>query len=640
MCGICGIFESDQACRIAPETIERMNGTLTHRGPDDAGYHFEPGLALGHRRLSIIDLSAGAQPMTNEDGTVWIVFNGEIYNFPELRTFLISKGHQFRTHSDTETIIHLYEELGAECFSSLRGMFAIALWDRRERRLVLARDRIGKKPLYYAWNGKRLVFGSELKAVLAAGDINRNLDLTAVADYFSQLCVPSPKSIYAGVRKVRPAHYVIASAKGIEEQEYWDLTFTGREEHTEKKWCDQIRGTLSEAVKGRLISDVPLGSFLSGGLDSSAVVATMSRLLDQPVKTCAVGFEEEDFNELPYAQEVAAYLHTDHRDVMVRPNAIEIVNRLAWHFDEPFADSSAIPTYYVSKAARENVTVALTGDGGDESFAGYRRYRDDADENRLRGFFPASMRRRVFEPLGRWYPTLERAPRILRGKSALQIIGGEPLEGYLRHVSAPATTVRSILSDDVSRQLGGYDARERLRDYYRRSDGPDHLSRIQYLDIKTYLTDDICTKVDRASMAVSLEVRSPLLDQQFMELAARIPSQLKLHRGTTKYIFKEAVREMLPKQTLTRRKQGFGVPIGEWFRSEVKEMAHATLFDCPDGILNETYLRSAWDRHQARVRDLSGFLWAAFMFRLWQKTFQTSLSGVGDRNGSLAGAGR
>ena len=640
MCGICGIFESDQACRIAPEILERMNGTLMHRGPDADGYHFEPGLALGHRRLSIIDLSSGAQPMTNEDGTVWIVFNGEIYNFPELRTFLISKGHQFRTHSDTETIIHLYEELGAECFSRLRGMFAIALWDRRQRRLVLARDRIGKKPLYYAWNGKRLVFGSELKAVVAAGDIDRTLDLTAVADYFSQLCVPSPKSIYAGVRKVRPAHYVIVSAQGIEEREYWDLTFAGLEQHQEKEWCEKIRGTLSEAVKGRLISDVPLGSFLSGGIDSSAVVATMARLMDQPVKTCAVGFEEEDFNELAYAQEVAAYLHTDHRDVMVRPKAMEIVNRLAWHFDEPFADSSAIPTYYVSKAARENVTVALTGDGGDESFAGYRRYRDDADENQLRGFFPTWMRRGIFEPLGRWYPPLERAPRVFRGKSTMQIIGGEPLEGYLRHVSAPATTVRSILSSDVSRQLGGYDARERLRDYYRRSDAPDHLSRIQYLDIKTYLTDDICTKVDRASMAVSLEVRSPLLDHQFMELAARIPSQLKLHRGTTKYIFKEAVREMLPKQTLSRRKQGFGVPIGEWFRGEMKDMAHATLFDGPDGILNETYLRSAWDRHQAKVRDLSGFLWSAFMFRLWQKTFQMSPNAVADRNRSLAGAGR
>jgi asparagine synthase (glutamine-hydrolysing) len=640
MCGICGIFEGDLAHGIAAETIERMNATLTHRGPDDEGYHFEPGLALGHRRLSIIDLSAGAQPMTNEIGTIWIVFNGEIYNFPELRTFLVSKGHQFRTHSDTETIIHLYEEFGVECFSRLRGMFAIALWDRRQRRLILARDRVGKKPLYYSWNGKRLVFGSELKAVLGAGDIDRTLDLTAVADYFSQLCVPSPKSIYSGVRKVRPAHYIIVTAGGLEEKEYWDLSLAGIEQQTEEEWCGQIRSTLSDAVKGRLISDVPLGSFLSGGIDSSAVVATMSRLMEQPVKTCSVGFEEEDFNESEYAREVAAYLRTDHHDVMVRPKAIEIVEKLAWHFDEPFADSSAIPTYYVSKAARESVTVALTGDGGDESFAGYRRYRHDADENRLRGLFPAWTRSGIFEPFGRWYPAMERAPRFLRAKSTLQIIGGEPLEGYLRHVSAPAETVRSILSGDVSRQLGGYDARERLRDYYRRSDGADHLSRIQYLDVKTYLTDDICTKLDRASMAVSLEVRSPLLDHHFMELAARIPSQLKLHRGTTKYIFKQAVRNMLPKQTLTRRKQGFGVPIGEWFRGEVKELAYATLFDRQDGILNEAYLRSAWDRHQAKVRDLSGFLWSAFMFRLWQKTFQTSFIGAADRNNLLAGAGR
>jgi asparagine synthase (glutamine-hydrolysing) len=363
----------------------------------------------------------------------------------------------------------------------------------------------------------------------------------------------------------------------------------------------------------------------------------MAQIMGQPVTTCAVGFEEKKYNELEYAHQVAEYLRTDHHEVLVRPKAIDVVNRLAWHFDEPFADSSAIPTFYVSQAARKYVTVALTGDGGDESFAGYRRYLDDANENRLRGVFPAWMRRKFFEPLGRWYPALERAPRVFRGKSTLQIIGGEPLEGYLRHVSAPVDTVRMALSGDLVRQLDDYDPRERLREYYRRSDGPDHLSRIQYLDIKTYLTDDICAKVDRASMAVSLEVRSPLLDHQFMELATRIPSRLKLHQGTTKFILKQALRTMLPEQILNRGKQGFGVPIGEWFRGEVKDLAHATLFDNQDGMLNEQYLRSAWDRHQAKVRDLSGFLWGAFVFRLWQKTFR-GLAPAAEVHRSLARA--
>jgi len=622
MCGICGIFESDPARPVLPETLERMNCALTHRGPDDAGYHFEPGLGLGHRRLSIIDLSTGQQPMTNEDGTVWIVFNGEIYNFPELRNFLIGKGHQFRTHSDTETIVHLYEELGEDSFARLRGMFAIALWDRSRRKLVLARDRIGKKPLYYAWNGGRLVFGSELKAILAAGGIDRSIDLTALADYFSCLYVPAPKSIYSQIKKLRPAHYLVASAEGIREQEYWDLRFTGIEEKSEQQWSGELREALSDAVKVRLISEVPLGSFLSGGIDSSAVVATMSRIMDQPVTTCAVGFEEEGFNEVQYARQVASHVHADYHEVTVRPNAVEILERLAWHYDEPFADSSAIPTYYVSKAAREHVTVALTGDGGDENFAGYRRYVEDSHENRLRSLFPAWFRHGVFGPLGRWYPRLERAPRIFRGKSILQNIANDPLEGYLRQVCVPTDTIRAILSEDVVRQLGEYEPRERFREYYRRSDGRDHLSKVQYLDIKTYLPDDICAKVDRASMAVSLEVRSPLLDHQFMELAAQIPSRLKLHHGETKYIFKEAIREMLPPSILERRKQGFGVPIGEWFRGEVKDLAYSTLFDTKDGILNQSYLRNVWDRHQAKVRDLSGFLWGAFVFRQWQKLFQ------------------
>jgi len=640
MCGICGIFESDLSRPVLPETVERMNSSIAHRGPDDAGYHFEVGLGLGHRRLSIIDLSTGQQPMTNEDGTVWIVFNGEVYNFPELRSFLESKGHQFRTHSDTETIIHLYEELGEKCFARMRGMFAIALWDRSQRRVVLARDRIGKKPLYYAWDGHRLIFGSELKAILAAGEIDRSVDLTALADYFGCLYVPAPKSIYSQVCKVRPGHNVVASATGIRENEYWDLRFGAVEEKSEEQWISELREALSDAVNVRLISEVPLGSFLSGGLDSSAVVATMSRIMDHPVTTCAVGFEEEAFNEVEYARQVASHVHADHHEVTMRPKAIDIVERLAWHYDEPFADSSAIPTYYVSKAARQFVTVALTGDGGDETFAGYRRYVEDAQENSLRSLFPGWFRRGVFGPLGRWYPKLERAPRIFRGKSLLTNLAQDSLEGYLRHVCAPKEALRVMLSGDVLRGLGDYDPRERFREYYRRSDGHDHLSKVQYLDIKTYLPDDICAKVDRASMAVSLEVRAPLLDHQLMEHVAHMPSRLKLKGNSTKYVFKKAIRDMLPPSIMGRRKQGFGVPIGEWFRREVKDLAYATLFDRNDGILNQAYVRDVWDRHQAGTRGLSGFLWCAFVFRQWQKLFQENATLPVASKGALVEAAR
>jgi len=631
MCGICGILEigSDQVVRR--DVLQRMTDTLTHRGPDDAGYHIEAGVGLGHRRLSIIDIDSGQQPLCNEDGTVWIVFNGEIYNFCELRDLLEQKGHKFRTHSDTETIVHLYEEFGEECFARLRGMFALALWDRNRRQLVLARDRIGKKPLFYFYDGQRFLFGSELKAILAAGQINSEVDAAALADYFCCLYIPAPKTIYRSIRKLRAAHYLVVNGQGLRERAYWDLSFAGTENRSHSEWESRIRESLSEAVRVRLMSEVPLGSFLSGGIDSSAVVACMSRLLDRPVTTCAVGFDEESYNEVEYARAVAAHVKAEHYEMTVRPHATDIVELLAWHFDEPFADSSAIPTYYVSKAAREHVTVALSGDGGDENFAGYKRYYYDHLDNRLRSHIPASIRQNVISPLGRLYPKLEQAPRIFRAKSLLQSLGRDPLEGYLASITIPALIRTSLLSGDVKAELSGYDPLEQFRDYYRRSDAGDHLSRIQYLDIKTYLTDDICAKVDRASMAVSLEVRAPLLDHQFMEMVARIPSSLKLHRGAGKYIFKKAMREMLPPSILSRRKMGFGVPIAEWFRGELRDLAHHTLFEA-DGILNLDYLQRIWDRHQKKIQDHSALLWAVFVFRQWQRRFQ---SGMADTRNTL-----
>jgi len=620
MCGICGIIEFDGK-PIERDVVRRMADSLQHRGPDEAGYHFAPGIGLGHRRLSIIDLNTGQQPLCNEDGTIWIIFNGEIYNYDELREPLIAKGHKFRTRSDTEVIVHLYEELGEKCFAQLRGMFSIALWDGRRKQLLLARDRIGKKPLFYYHTGSTVIFGSELKAILSVGAEDGGLNTTALADYFTFLYIPAPKTIYRNIKKVRAAHYMVFSENGVREQQYWDLPFGHIEQKSEDAWCELIREHLSEAVRVRLMSEVPLGSFLSGGVDSSAVVACMSRLLKEPVTTCAVGFDESRYSEIEHARNVAQHVGSRYYETMVRPSATEIVRRLAWHYDEPFADSSAVPTYYVSHAARQHVTVALSGDGGDESFAGYKRYAYDVADTRLRSLVPSAVRHNVLRPLGQWYPPLEKAPRVFRAKSLLQRMADDPLDAYLARITVPEWIRESILSDDLKAGLKDYDPLEQYREHYRRADTPDLLSRIQYLDIKTYLTDDICVKVDRASMAVSLEVRAPLLDHKLMELAARIPSGLKLRKGSGKYIFKKAVRGMLPEGLVDRPKQGFGVPVAEWFRGELREQAEQALM-ANDGLLDGACLRQIWKRHQENVQDHSAILWAVFMFRQWQGTFQ------------------
>ncbi len=620
MCGICGIVDFHRDT-VRPETIHRMADTLWHRGPDAAGYRFEPGVGLGHRRLSIIDVKNGQQPLSNEDQSIWLTFNGEIYNHLELRSLLESKGHIFRTNSDTEVIVHLYEEMREDCFAQLRGMFAIALWDGRRRQMVLARDRIGKKPLFYCYGRSRLIFGSELKAVAAGNCLGLDLDPTALSDYFTFLYIPAPKSIYQQISKVPAAHYIVFSENGARQHAYWDLSFSQVEQKSEEVWCESIRNSLLEAVRIRLMSEVPLGSFLSGGVDSSAVVACMAQLLDKPVDTCAVGFDEERYSEIQYARTVAEHVGADHHEIMVRPNATDVVERLAWHYDEPFADSSAVPTYYISKAAREKVSVALSGDGGDESFAGYKRYAYDVEDNRLRSRFPLSFRSKVLGPLGQWYPALEGAPRVFRGKSLLLRLGQDPLEGYLARITVPESIRESLLSHDLKKELHGYDPLDQFREHYRRADTDDLLSRIQYLDIKTYLTDDICVKVDRASMAVSLEVRAPLLDHRFMELAARIPSNLKFRNGEGKHVFKRSIEAMLPKGFLNRPKQGFGAPIAEWFRGELRGWAEEVLFEA-DALLNVKHLRRLWDRHQQKVQDHSAILWGVFMFRQWQRTFQ------------------
>jgi asparagine synthase (glutamine-hydrolysing) len=617
-----------------------MTDTMVHRGPDDEGFYCSGPVGLGHRRLSIIDLAGGHQPLANEDETVWIVFNGEIYNFGELHDELVRKGHTFKTRSDTEVIVHLYEEEGENCFQRLRGMFAIAIWDARNRKLLLARDRVGKKPLFYFYDGSRIAFASEMKAILEIPGVPREIDPEAVSDYFSFLYVPAPKSIFKNIRKVLPGHYLVASRDGIRETQYWDLSFAHSPQLTEQEWCERLLDVYRESVRIRLMSEVPLGAFLSGGVDSSSVVALMAGLVGKQVTTCSIGFEEEEFNEIDYAREVASRFKTNHHERMVRADAVEIVEDLVWHYDEPFADSSAVPTYYVSKAARESVTVALSGDGGDENFAGYRRYYFDKRENMIRGLLPATVRKPVFGTLASLYPKADWAPRIFRGKATFQNLARSPIEAYFRSVSAVHAELKErILHGDLCRQLGGYDSLDVLRYYYERADTKDPLSRIQYVDIKTYLTDDILVKVDRASMANSLEVRAPILDHKFMELAATMPSSMKLQGTNGKYIFKKALERMLPASVLYRRKMGFGVPLAHWFRNDLKDLAHSVILDrSDDPFLDQATVKHVWQEHQSGLRDRSTELWTLLMFKLWERQFMktTKIADCGLRIADLS----
>jgi len=604
--------------------LKAMADTIQHRGPDDEGFYSCGSVGLAFRRLSIIDVAGGHQPLSNEDGTVWIAFNGEIYNFQELNRRFLAKGHSFKTRSDTETIVHLYEELGEACFAELRGMFSIAIWDGRNKRLVLARDRVGKKPMFYAWNGRRLVFGSEIKALFAAGGVSREMDLEALSDYFSYQYVPAPKTIYRNVRKLRPGHYLVVDASGIREVPYWDIRFDQTRELSESEWCEALLEEYRTAVKLRLVSDVPLGAFLSGGVDSSSVVALMNDF-QRPVTTCSIGFTESNYNEAAEAKAFARSLGANHFEQIVQPRAIDLVSKLAWHYDEPFGDSSAVPTYYVSRLARQHVTVALSGDGGDENFAGYGRYKLTMWEDQLRRRVPAGLRRAVLRPLGKLYPKLGWAPRIFRAKNTLQSLSRPLVDGYFYGISlCPPELKPLLLGGDVSTALGGYDSAEVLRYHYERATGNDPLSRIQYVDLKTYLVDDVLTKVDRASMANSLEVRCPILDHKFMELAAQVPSNLKLRNGTGKHIFKRTLEQVLPSEVLTRRKKGFAVPVAEWFRGELRELGYEAIVRREDELLNGTFLKTCWNQHQHGQRDWSALLWCVLMFRTWQEVTKSA----------------
>lgn len=565
----------------------------------------------------------GGQPLSNEDGTVWITFNGEVYNFQELRDELIEKGHRFATRSDTETIVHAWEEYGERCVERFRGMFVFAIWDARTRRLFAARDRLGKKPFYYWCDGKRLLFASEIKAILQDERVQRELDPKALADYLTYHYIPFPGTIFKGIRKLEPGHWMSvgmeAGTLSVTIQKYWDIIYAPDGSLSEAQWVEALREKLQEAVRIRLISEVPLGAFLSGGIDSSTVVALMSQVQSAPVKTFSIGFKEEDFNELVYARQIAERFGCEHHEFVVEPDAIEVLPKLAWEFDEPFADSSAIPTYYVSKLAREHVTVILSGDGGDETFAGYRRYGWAQDMCR-HDWLPMPLKKALFGLPGRLLPD------GVKGKGALLHLSKDPFERYagLNTFGEPPY-LDQLLSADVrsaiGRELPDFSVMKRFYDVPM---GADYLTRIQYVDTKVYLAEDILTKVDRASMLCSLETRAPLLDHEVVELAACMPSSMKLKDGETKFILKKAMEGILPDDILYRKKMGFGVPLVHWFKKDLvsyardlllsREARERGLFDarCVDAIL---------DTHQKKGRDLSARIWALLFFEQWCKNW-------------------
>jgi asparagine synthase (glutamine-hydrolysing) len=625
MCGIAGTVDTAGLSEADGAALGQMIESLHHRGPDDSGTFRDEFAALGHARLSIIDLATGHQPMCNEDESIWIVFNGEIYNFPELHESLVARGHTFRSRCDTEAIIHLYEDHGERCVEHLRGMFAFAIWDQKKRRLLLARDRLGIKPLYYRHDGTRVIFGSEIKAILQAPNVPREIDPEALQDYLTYLWVPAPKSMFRGIRKLPPGYTAVLDEHGLREREYWDLHYPEPLRDGEEAIKERFLAELEESTRIHLLADVPLGAFLSGGIDSSSVVATMARLISSPVVTNSIGFEEREFNELHFADMVAAKFQTEHHREVVRPDAVDLVGKLAWHYDEPFADYSSIPTYCVSRMARENVTVALSGDGGDENMAGYRKYKFHQRERWIRGFVPLPLRRMVFKPLAQIYPKADWLPKIFRAKSTLQNLGSTDAEAIYRS--------RAFHDPRASRELirpearpRGYDPVVVIEDYYNRCNSPDPLSKDLYVDIKTYLVDDILTKVDRASMAVSLEVRVPLLDHKFVEFMAAIPPDLKLRGGQGKYLFKQAVRPILGTDIVDRRKMGFSVPLGEWFRGPLRELTEDTLF-APDAfirsVLDVGEVQRLWRAHQSGLRWLDSMIWAVLMLEQWGRNFMS-----------------
>ena len=652
MCGIAGGSWTGQGEPLDESTLRRMTDALIHRGPDDFGNFFSSndgqlagGAALGFRRLSIIDLSGGHQPMSNEDGSVWIAFNGEVYNYRELKPKLERMGHQFRTASDTECIVHAYEQWGRDCVTHLRGMFAFAIWDDRRRTLFLARDRMGQKPLVYRLALNRLCFASELKALLQIPGMPREIEPHALADFVTLQYVPHPRTMLRGYSKLPPGHWAEfqAATGDLIVQRYWEAPYrrpvsdgsmhsandsfdqNGMDRSDSTDWKSQLRKTLSEAVQIRMRCDVPFGAFLSGGIDSTIITGLMQQQSERPVQTFSIGFSEKQFDERSYAREAAAKLGTDHHEFVVDPSAVEMLPKLVWHYDEPFADSSAIPTMYLSQLTRQHVTVALTGDGGDELFAGYDRYLavDLASKiDRLPKLVRAAMTSSVWQKLP---ASVQQKSRIRQVKRFLAALGQSPQRRYANWVSIFDDARRTgLFSQDFRQTLNGYDPASFLMQAYDRCAERDIVQRTTCVDLETYLPCDILTKVDIASMAFSLECRSPFMDHHVVELAAKVPRELKLQGRRGKRILIEAFADLLPASIQTRRKMGFGVPLDHWFRNSLRSLIADTLLDrrCLDrGYFDPMAIRRLVDEHTSSQWDHSARLWLLLMFELWQQRF-------------------
>lgn len=621
MCGLTGVLDIRSERPIDPAVIARMNACLAHRGPDDEGTFFAPGIGLGHRRLAIIDLKSGHQPLPNEDGSIIVVYNGEIYNFKELAADLAARGHIFRTQCDTEVIVHGWEEWGEACIERFRGMFAFALWDQNRRTLFAARDRVGEKPFYYAETDDGfLVFASELGAVVSALPRRPDLDLQAVEDYFAFGYVPEPRTIFKGVHKLPPGSRLQVRRKADLPlpQTYWDLAFHIDGGRSNVRIDRELIDLLDEAVRLRMISDVPLGAFLSGGVDSSGIVALMAKASATPVRTCTIAMDRREFDESHFAARVAERYGTDHHCDTLHIDATGLIDRLARFFSEPFADSSAMPTYEVSALARRWVTVALSGDGGDEAFAGYRRHAFHLREEQVKGWLPAAVRRPLFGALARIYPKLDWAPRFLRAQATFEALATDAVGGYFRAVTILPTVLReSIYSRDLHAALAGYRAVEVLRAHAARIDAPDPLARVQYLDFKTWLPGAMLVKVDRTSMANGLEVRPPLLDHKLVEWAATLPPEQKVVGVEGKAVLKRVLEPLLPAEILYRPKQGFSVPLAAWLRDGLHSRLDAVLDRSAvteSGLFDVPTLRRLADEHRRGRRDHGRALWSVLMF--------------------------
>ncbi|NTS78276.1 asparagine synthase (glutamine-hydrolyzing) [Catenovulum sp. SM1970] len=642
MCGIAGFSRfNNQAASV--EMLNKMGQAIYHRGPDAGSEYLDVDIALCHRRLSIIDLSeAGTQPMHSSDERYVIAFNGEIYNFQEHRAALVKSGYQFNTHTDTEVILALYSLEGEKCLDKLNGMFAFAIWDKQDKSLFIARDRMGKKPLYYHFDGQNLFFASELKSLLAVNLIPQIIRTDAVYDFFAYQYIPDPKTIFEDVYKLEPGHFLTLDANGLNKKQYWDVTFAHTLDKSEETFKNELTELTKSCTQNRMISDVPLGAFLSGGVDSSGVVAMMSDIAkekgDKAVTTCSIGFDEKKYNETEFAQMVADKYKTDHHEFTVHQNVEDNLEKIVSYFDEPFADPSLVPTYFVSELARQQVTVAVAGDGGDEVFAGYEKYSVDHLENKLRDKFPAWLRKGLFPVLAKLAGCVPLTP-FRRAKSLLTSLSVDPAMGfYISNSFMKDETWQGLVNDKTKSQLAGYHPSQITINTYNKADGPDHIAKILYTDMKTYLPGGILVKVDRMSMANSLEVRAPILDFNLVEYAAKIPSKFKFNTekgGEKKYILKEIFKPLLSDDILYRKKMGFSVPLANWLREEIKDIAQERLFNREHGLkdyFKPEAINKLWLEHQSGKADHSSPIWSMLMFQMWFDNYANEKLAVTEAN--------